>query len=234
MRTLRQLSPWVILGVALVIVTVWALIPKGALYGGKSLRYWCNEFESGSRRRAKVERAVRDMGSSGVPILLAILSHRESPLHAQLASIVHRMPRRLQDIFTLSRESDDLLHIRATLLLVQIGAPATSNELAVLRRALDDPSDPVRANAVVAVGKTSPQVPEAFLAVEALEYATRDKAVTVRANAYFNLAKFSARFPDVGPVLKAGFEDPDSYVRVSTTNGLVGASGDTHSTGANK
>ncbi len=224
MTTRFKIAPWILLGIALLSAVIWLWPQHEPLYGGKRLGYWCNEFQSGSRRRAKAEEGLRGMGSNAVPILLVLLSQKESAFHRSLALAIPKLPQALQHVVPLSWESDDQIHIRATALLVEVADPATSNTVAVLRQALNDPCAPVRANAVVALGKTAPGTGAAPQATQALVYATKDKAVPVRANAYFNLAKFVFESPDLILILKQGFADPDPYVRACVTNALGKAS----------
>ena len=106
-------------------------------------------------------------------------------------------------------------------MLADIAAPATSNSIAALRKALDDPFHGARNNAVVALGKTAPKTKAATEAVAALIYATKDANFMVRGNAYFSLRCFAPDAVEAVPVLQRGLEDSEIYVRRCATNGLA-------------
>ena len=195
------------------------LRPEPLFYGGKSLSYWAREFRSGGARRNRAEDAFRAAGSNAVPFLIVALNGKESPLRRQLTVWAWKLPP-LRWFFPAPGEAPEFLRARVGVVLADIAAPADTNTVAALRKALDDPFHGARNNAIVALAKTAPRTTAARQAVAALIYATKDQNIIARGNAYFSLRYFAPDAVEAIPVLQRGLEDPEIYVRRSATNGL--------------
>jgi len=223
------------LAAAVAMLAIYASRQKAPFYAGRPLNYWVHEFRAGGPRREKAEAAFRAMGTNAVPFLIAALNKKESFFHRNYAAVVRRLPAAVQPLFLRSREAPEFLRARAAVTLADMRAPATSNTVAALRRAVDDPFFGARNNAVVAIGNTAPKTSAAAQAVAALIHATKDTNFMVRANAYWQLGKFLPEASEAIPVLQRGLSDPESRVRTAAEHGLslIGVA-PTSNTGTNR
>lgn len=204
--------------VAVGILLAWALmasLPEEPVYQGKTLGVWLKAYawgEGGTEVQAESEKAIRSIGTNGIPALLRMIQTPDSPFRNQLQALAQK-----QSFVKLNFDSAERIRGMALCGFKVLGEDA-KGAIPELVTLLKKPSGTIgrkeAMNFLLRVG------PPAQAAVPTLLAIAADVKDQDRALAIFTLGYIHSSPESVVPILQSCLSDADETVRYYAVGAL--------------
>ncbi len=191
--------------------------PPESSYEGKSLSAWLEQYLFGSGgldnpEKAAARKAVGQIGTNGIPYLLAMIQEKDSNLRNALIKLLHKQS--IVRIALRSAEDRNWEVARAFEILGTNGSPAVPDLIQIFEAKMTASSRTSAAQALGGIG------PGARAAVPLLLSNITDRNEPICRFAPEALGEIGAEPEKVVPVLVNLLADPDRVVRVTADHGL--------------